>query len=121
MSTIYRFWAAVRLREMMDWQEQWIHPAQHGARTAHGTEDVFWALALRVEHALLTGEPLYGTELDYKKCFDSLPQAVLLQLAAELGLYARVLRLLEAMYARLRRRFVFGGAVGSELQATNVK
>ena len=65
MSVIYRLWAAVRLKDVMVWQEEWMRPVQHGARKLHGTEDVFWALALRVEHSVLTGTPLYGVSLDY--------------------------------------------------------
>eukprot|EP00973_Karenia_brevis_P057067 7939634-Karenia_brevis.AAC.1 len=80
MSVIYRLWAAVRLRDVIVWQELWVNKAQHGARPGHSTEDVSWTLALRVEHALLTGSPLYGVNLDYRKCFDSLPHAILLQL-----------------------------------------
>ena len=119
MSVIYRLWAAVRLQDVMAWQEAWIHHSQHGARKLHGTADVFWPLALRVEHALLTGKPLYGLSLDYQKCFDSLPQKILLQLSKEMGLHERVLRPLGAMYSSLRRRLLFAGSAGEEFVATN--
>ena len=91
MSVVYRLWALARLRSVMLWKEQWISEAQHWAKAKHGTEDVFWALALEIEHAILSGEPLYGVCLDYKKCFDSLPQTVLLKLSERLGLHERVL------------------------------
>ena len=60
MSVVYRLWAATRLQDIKPWQEQWAHSGQHGFRAGHGTEDVYWALAMKVEHALLTGENLCG-------------------------------------------------------------
>ena len=57
----------------MAWQEQWCQTNQHGYRCRHGCEDVWWALALKVEHALLTDETLVGVSLDYAKCFDRVP------------------------------------------------
>ena len=75
MNVIYRLWAAVGLEDVLHWQEAWINKAQQGAHKLHGTQDVVWPLALRVDHAFLMGKPLYGIGLDYQKCFDSLPQS----------------------------------------------
>eukprot|EP00973_Karenia_brevis_P047280 6561799-Karenia_brevis.AAC.1 len=86
MSTVYRLWAATRLHDIRDWTEQWLDGVQHGARRGHGTEDIYWDLALKVENAMLEGSPLYGLSLDYAKCFDRLPHGILLQLIEELGL-----------------------------------
>ena len=85
MSVVYRLWAATRLEDAMKWQEARMSAAQHGARAGHGTGDVFWALALRIEHAVLEGLPLYGFNLDYAKCFDKVPRTNMLKLAEELG------------------------------------
>ena len=119
MSVIYRLWAAARVADVMAWQEQWAHSGQHGSRRGHGTEDVYWCLALKIERAVLLGEPLYGISLDYAKCFDNLPQDILLRLASETGLHTNILRPLKSMYQRLRRRFRVAGSVGKEFQATN--
>jgi hypothetical protein len=90
-SAVYRLWAATRLRDAITWQEGWIHRGQHGFRHDHGTIDVYWALALRVEDALLSGTPLSGLMLDYSKCFDRLPHGIMLRLAAESGADDRLL------------------------------
>ena len=68
MSAVCRLWAASRLADVKRWQEQWAHSGQHGFRAGHSTEDVYWAFALKVEHALLTGEALCGMTLDFSKC-----------------------------------------------------
>ena len=103
----------------MPWQESWIAPGQHGARKAHGTEDVFWTLALKLEAAVLEGRPLYGFTLDYAKCFDRVPREIMFRLAEANGLHAQVLGPLRAMYAGLRSRFRCAGAVGKEFSSTN--
>eukprot|EP00660_Eupelagonema_oceanica_P019557 gene19557-biopygen9319 len=107
------------MRAVRAWQEEWVAKGQHGYRPLHGTEDVYWALALRLEEALLRGEPLVGLSLDWSKCFDRLPQGILLRLVDEMGLSPRVLAPLRAMYGRLRRRFRAAGGVGGAFAATN--
>eukprot|EP00973_Karenia_brevis_P037511 5175658-Karenia_brevis.AAC.1 len=79
MSVIYRVWAVRRLQDLKSWQEEWAAKGQHGFRPGHGTQDIYWALALKVERALLQGSPLFGIGFDYKKCFDCIPQDILLQ------------------------------------------
>eukprot|EP00660_Eupelagonema_oceanica_P014178 gene14178-biopygen34257 len=54
MSAVYRLWAATRMRDIRVWQEEWAALSQHGYRPLHGTEDVYWALQLRLEEALLS-------------------------------------------------------------------
>ena len=109
----------MRLGEVIAWQEQWVHGGLHGFRPAHGAEDVFWGLALRLEEALLSGEDLAGFSLDYAKCFDKVPVAISLRLAEEVGMSKEVLRGLRGMYAQLERRFKVAGGVGSPWQSTN--
>ena len=119
MSAVYCLWASARVGHVMLWQERWIAPGQHGARKGHGTEDVYWHLAVRVEEALLDGQPLYGCSLDYAKCFDMVPQKIMMKLAGDLGMSAEILRPLQTMYGSLRRRFKIANFVGKEFVATN--
>ena len=118
-SAVYRLWAATRLRDAMRWQEGWAHPGQHGFRPKHGTLDVYWEMALRVEDALLSGTELAGILLDYAKCFDRLPHGIMLRLASESGAPDRLMAPIRSMYSHLRRRFKFCGGVGEVFQATN--
>eukprot|EP00660_Eupelagonema_oceanica_P019441 gene19441-biopygen20255 len=119
MSAIYRLWAAARLRDVMQWQERWAAPGQRGYRAGMGADDVFYELALRCEVALLTGTDFVGVTYDYAKCFDRIPQQIALKLLEALGMAARILKPLRAMYAGLRRRFRVGGGLGEEFLATN--
>ena len=57
--------------------------------------------------------------IDYVKCFDLIPQAVVLALALELGMDPGTCPALGAMYKQLRRAFKIAGALGLWWQATN--
>ena len=65
-------------------------PGPSWARRKHGTDNTFWALALKIESAVLHAEPLYGFSVDYAKCFDQMPQRILLELVRELGMHDSV-------------------------------
>eukprot|EP00666_Eupelagonemidae_sp_cell4sb_P017943 gene17943-biopygen3366 len=119
MSAIYRVWAAARMQGVMSWQERWAAPGQRGSRAGHGAEDVFWKIALDIEGALLRGEPFHGVTYDAVKCFDKIPQGIMLKLLEKLGMEARVLAPMRTMYANLRRRFRVAGGLGKEFAATN--
>ena len=58
MSVVYRLWAATRMQELTLWQETWLSSCVASYRPQMGCEDLWYAEALRVEHALLTGQPL---------------------------------------------------------------
>eukprot|EP00660_Eupelagonema_oceanica_P019581 gene19581-biopygen10780 len=80
MSPIYRLWAAARLRDMLGWQERWIARGQKGFRPGFSCDDVYYDISLRVEEALLSGTPMGAVSWDYRKCFDLVPQEILLRL-----------------------------------------
>ena len=61
--------------------------------------------AVLLELARLKGWNLAGLSMDYVKCFDIIPQAVLLRVARELGMDRGTLQALAAMYGQLRRAF----------------
>ncbi|KAJ9457850.1 Retrovirus-related Pol polyprotein from type-1 retrotransposable element R2 [Diplonema papillatum] len=108
-SCVYRLWACRRLQDVMEWQDGWILPSQHGFRRGHRTDDVLMELTTLIEETLL----------DESKCFDRVPQGIVLRLAEEMGLDARILRPLRAMYRGMKRRFKLPLGVGSEFEVTN--
>ena len=57
--------------------------------------------------------------INYVKCFDLIPQAVVLALALELGMDLGTCHALGSMYKQLRRAFKIAGAFGLWLEATN--
>ena len=119
MPIVYRLWAAHRVRQVLQWQESWLSSKLHGFRPAHGAQDVWWAMAVKLEHALLSGEELSGISLDYSKCFDRVPIEIVFKVAEQCGMDGGILRAMRAMYKQLRRRFVLNGGVGAPFHSTN--
>ena len=39
LSNIYRLWAAISVKDVLDWQVKWIHPFAYGFRRHKGTGD----------------------------------------------------------------------------------
>ena len=116
---LYRVWAAIRVKPALKWLEIIAPEDLHGCRPGHGAEDLIWHLAARIEEAHLTGRPLHGVALDFKKCFDTVPIDLTFRLAAELGFDARVLRTLRAAYRTMQRHFRASGTIGEGFLPTN--
>ncbi|KAJ9457983.1 Retrovirus-related Pol polyprotein from type-2 retrotransposable element R2DM [Diplonema papillatum] len=76
-------------------------------------------IALSIEESLINGTPLHGIALDFAKCFDRVPQGLVLDLVEALGLHERVLAPLRHVYKYLRRRFKYPLGVGDEFKVTN--
>ena len=83
LSQIYRVWAGVRLEECMTWQETWIHPQAYGFRKKRGATDAAGMVSLLIELYHVMQTTLMGFGLDYVKCFDLIPQQVVLLVAKE--------------------------------------
>ena len=118
-SVMYRAWASARLKSVSPWQDKWAHAHQHGFRGGRGTDDLLWHLGLRIEEAAMCGDTLVGATFDYKKCFDQVPQEIMLRLMSHLGLPECILRAIHGMYDGLLRRFKLPAGLGQEWKATN--
>ncbi|KAJ9446779.1 hypothetical protein DIPPA_03135 [Diplonema papillatum] len=118
-SCVYRLWACRRLKDIVTWQEGWIEDGQHGFRPGHRGEDPLMTMAMEIEYALLSGDPLYGLSLDFSKCFDRVPHELTMRLMQELGLHERIMTPLRGIYGVLVRRFKLPLGVGDEFEVTN--
>ncbi|KAJ9442265.1 Ribonuclease HI [Diplonema papillatum] len=116
---LYRLWAAIRAKEALEWMDKVVPSGLHGCRKKHGTDDLVWHLAALIEEAHVTGEPLYGLALDFKKCFDSVPIDIAFRLAEELGFHPTVLQTLRAAYSGMQRHFRIGTELGEGFVPTN--
>ena len=119
LSMVYRLWAGIRLEEAIRWQEAWAHPCAFGFRPARSALDGATVTQVLLELCRLKGWAVAGMSIDYVKCFDLIPQAVVLALALELGMDPGVARALGAMYKQLRRAFKVAGCLGAWWRATN--
>ena len=84
LSMVYRLWAGMRLVDAIAWQEAWAHPAAFGFRPARSALDGAAVTQVLLELCRLRGWAVAGMSIDYVKCFDLIPQAVVLALAMDL-------------------------------------
>ena len=102
LSMVYRLRAGVRLVDAIAWQESWAYPAAFGFRPARSALDGAAVTQVLLELFRLRGWAVVGMSIDYVKCFDLIPQAVVLAVALELGMDPGTCRALGAMYKQLR-------------------
>ena len=88
LSQLFRVWAGVKLEECMIWQEKWVHPHAYGFRKKRGSTNAAALIALLIELHTVMRAALKGFGLDYVKCFDLIPQQVVLRVALEQGMHA---------------------------------
>ena len=119
LSVVYGLRAGTRVWEVLHWQETWAHPEAYGFRPARGALDAAAVTQVLLELSRLKGWTLFGVNLDYVKCFDLIPQAVVLRVGQVLGMEPGIVRALMGMYRQLRRAFKVSGCLGSWWRATN--
>ena len=89
--------AGVRMEDALHWQEQWIHSETYGFPPHRGAIDAAMVLTRLVELAQALKTPLVGAGTDYTKCFDLIPQVILMALMEKQGMDEGVLRALSGM------------------------
>ena len=99
LSQLCRVWAGIRVEECMVWQESWAHPHAFSFRKKHGAADAAALIAMLIELHNIIQECLAGLGLDYLKCFDLIPQQVVLRVAILQGMHEGTHRALCGMYA----------------------
>ena len=119
LSQIYTVWSGIRLEECMRWQEQWIHPHAYGFRKKRAAADAAAFISMLIELHKLMKTVLHGFGLDYIKCFDLIPQSIVLHIALRQGMDLGIHRALTGMYHTLTRCFKIMGRCASFFAATN--
>ena len=83
---VYRVWAAVRTKDLCEWQETWIHDSQNAYRRGKRSVDPAWSSAASAEHAWLGHFHRVGFSLDLAKAFGRVPHQILYNLLVASGL-----------------------------------
>ena len=107
------------MEDVLDWQEQWVHPEAYGFHPHTGAIDAATVLSLLVELAQVMGTPQVGGGTDNTKCFDLIPQAISMAVLEVRGINVGVLRAFRGMYSQPRRMLKIKGCLGAWWAATN--
>ncbi|KAJ9445419.1 hypothetical protein DIPPA_11789 [Diplonema papillatum] len=90
----FTFAGVSRLPQLLVGRDVWFPCPAEGKRQAsvvsyewqhRRAEDVLFEVTTQIEEALLGGEPLDGVALDFAKCFDRVPQELVLKLVEDMG------------------------------------
>ena len=117
VSMVYRLWAGARLEEVILWHEIWARLVEFGFRPARGLLDAAVVAPVLLKLSGFNGWTVSWMSIDYKKLFNLIPQAIVLRVAAHLGLDARVMALgatYRASEMRLQGRWGRGLWVASQ-------
>ena len=91
LPTIYRKWAATRLRDLYPWVQTWANPSLYAGIPGLGAADGWYQTAITLEHFSLTARSFAGGAVDIMKCFDQIHGGLLYALAIRAGIPSRVL------------------------------
>ncbi|CAE7832127.1 unnamed protein product [Symbiodinium sp. CCMP2592] len=117
-SHIYRLWAGVRFKQLRPWMDSWIPDSLRGGVHGRDTTDIYYHLALDIEHSH-SRNTLFGILFDFQKCFDNIPWSIEEGLLRDLGLPPQVSKSMYYFARHTRRRFKLGSSVGPVMKNTN--
>ena len=103
----------------MVWLEHWIHPHAYGFRKKRGATNAAALVPLLLELHKTIQHVLQGVSLNYVKCFDLIPQQIVLCVAMEQGMHAGTHKALAGMYKQLTCSFEIIRCLCSFFSATN--
>ena len=86
LSSIYRRWAALRLRTIFPWVETWALEEIYAGAMPQGATDATYTIGLAMEQMRLKGEAYSGAAVDISKFFDQVIRSLLYELARQAGM-----------------------------------
>ena len=117
-SHIYRLWACTRFKQLRPWMDTWIPDTLRGGVHSRDTADIYYHLALDIEHSH-SRNTLFGILFDFQKCFDNIPWSIEEGLLRDLGLPPLVAKSMYYFAQNTRRRFKLGPSVGPVMKNTD--
>ena len=93
ISQVYRCWASIRSRDMLQWLHEFSPPHLSGNRPGQCTKSVWWQLAQQIECATTHQEGLTGLMTDVVKCFNTIPRFLIMALSRRLNVAPSFLRI----------------------------
>lgn len=115
-SLIYRTWASLRARSILDWLSEWAPTEIVGSRPGCEAGTIWWRLACIIEEGFYhDGRDISGLSCDLSKCFNTLPRVPVFWLARRLGIPSSIVLTWHRAVANMTRRFQVLGKTGPPL------
>ncbi|CAE7571190.1 unnamed protein product [Symbiodinium sp. CCMP2592] len=117
LASVYRLWAKIATKKIFK------HIGPHLPRTLYGSvpgrssNDMVGSVQMRLEKAIITGQPLFGVSFDFSKAYNTLPRGILQLINQRLGLDS-IWTPYSVFLNGLERHFTCGQAWGRSTKAT---
>lgn len=113
LPSIYRRWAATRLRDLASWVSLWATDHMFAGVAGRGASDRWYQTAILLERCQLTASPFVGGAVDILKCFDQIHRGLIYKLAASASLPHRILQAYSSFHENVWAYNSIAGALGS--------
>ena len=90
-STIYRVWAAVRMKNLEGWIKTWAEDNMFAGVPGVGAEDAWYLTSLDFEYLRAKGNQITAGSIDIYKCLDQLVRPLIYKLAEAAGMPMQIL------------------------------
>eukprot|EP00435_Cladocopium_sp_Y103_P012417 s727_g3.t1 len=117
-SMTYRVWSSVRARQCLRYLQQIVPSTLMGNIPGRSPKKIWFHIQQCIEHSYGVGEEIAGTNIDLVKCFNTLPRAILQDLAAHVGLPSEVMVPWTQALRQITRRFQIRGATGRPIPSS---
>ncbi len=118
-STIYRSWASLRARSILQHVATFADGHQFGFLPTCETTEIWMVLQGLIELSHMSGEVKCGYVTDVVKAFESIPRQPVFDLCLQLGVDPIVIRLWSSFLFSMERRFKLNDTVGPGLRSTS--
>eukprot|EP00435_Cladocopium_sp_Y103_P057264 s169_g19.t1 len=117
-SMTYRVWSSVRARQCLRYLQRIVPSTLMGNIPGRSPKKIWFHIQQCIEHSYGVGEEIAGTNIDLVKCFNTLPRAILQDLAAHVGLPSEVMVPWTQALRQITRRFQIRGATGRPIPSS---
>ena len=110
LSCIYRLWAAARhLQLAQRWFPSWKHDKSFGGKFSSSADQLALETCLQLADAYANGEEVAGLSFDLRKCFDTVPVGLALDLMLTRGCDPPIVQTLRSFYNQHTKFFRLDG------------
>ena len=107
---VYRLWASARhLQVAHDWYPKWQHSRSFGGKGAPSADQLALQTCFQLSEMFVQGGTAAGLSFDLRKCFDTIPYGLALDLFLMCGCNPEIVQTLRNFYSQHKKYFRLDG------------
>ena len=120
LSSLYRLWAKIRHDQLCEyWLPLWKPAYAYGLKQSHAADALAFQTCFEITEAMHQGYFSAGISYDMKKCFDSIPVNLVLQVFNFRGADSKIFKALDGFYKHHEKFFRLEGAYTTAFRPSN--